>query len=240
MKYPVLLALALAACSGAGGDGNVQQAAPVAAVQAPTGGNWTETVAKTAEGYLLGNPNAPIKLVEYGSRMCPTCGAFGREATQPLENTYVASGKVSYEFRDFLVHGAMDLPATLLGHCVAPSAFFPVLEQTFQNQQAFNDKLSAMPPAMQQQLQAMKPVDAVNAMADQMGMVDFFKQRGLPEAKARACLSDMGRIDQLTKQTQDASAAGTVAGTPTFLLNGKKFDGVTWSAVEQALKAAGA
>jgi protein-disulfide isomerase len=243
MKY-VALALApllasLAACSG-GGDGNVQQAAPVAAVAAPAGGNWTETVAKTAEGYLLGNPAAPIKLVEYGSRMCPTCGAFAREGMQPLENTYVASGKVSYEFRDFMVHGAMDLPATLLGQCVDQSAFFVVLEQAFQNQQAFLDKLQAMPPATQQQLQTMPPVQAVNTMADQMGMVDFFKQRGLPEAKARQCMADTAKIDALTKITQDASTAGTVTGTPTFLLNGKKLDAVSWKQVEQALKAAGA
>ena len=239
MKYLApLFALALAACSGSGDT--VSQAAPVAAAPAPAGGNWLETVAKTAEGYRLGNPAAPIKLVEYGSRMCPTCGAFGREGMAPLEKTYVASGKVSYEFRDFLVHGAMDLPATLLGHCIGETAFFPVLEQTFQNQQGFLDKMQAMPPAQQQQLQSMAPVAAVNAMADQMGMVDFFKQRGLPEPKARQCLADMTKIDALTKVTQDASAAGTVTGTPTFILNGKRIDGVTWSAVEQALKAAGA
>ena len=239
MKFLVLAAsLALAACSG-GGD-NVQQAAPVAAVAAPAGGNWTETVAKTDEGYRIGNPDAPIKLVEYGSRMCPTCGAFSREGQQPLEGTYVASGKVSYEFRDFMVHGAMDLPATLLGQCVDKAAFFPILAQGFQNQQSFLDKLQAMPQPLQQQLQTMRPIDAVRTMAEQMGMIDFFKQRGLPEAKARQCLSDMTRIDALTKQTQDASAGGTVTGTPTFLLNGKKLDAVGWTQVEQALKAAGA
>ncbi|HEU0066459.1 MAG TPA: thioredoxin domain-containing protein [Sphingomonas sp.] len=235
-----LAALALAGCSKGDGANNAS-AAPVAAAAAPAGKSWTETVVKTAEGaYILGNPDAPIKLVEYGSRLCPTCGAFGREAMQPLENTYVASGKVSYEFHDFLVHGVADLPPALLGRCVDPSAYFPVLEQTFQNQQQFNDKLQAMTPAQQQQMQAMSPVQVVAALADQMGVVDFMKQRGLPEAKARACLGDMAQIDALTKATQEASAAG-ITSTPTFMLNGKKLDNVvTWAQMEQALKAAGA
>jgi protein-disulfide isomerase len=77
-------------------------------------------------------------------------------------------------------------------------------------------------------------------MAEQMGLIDFAKQRGIPEAKARQCLADMTQIDRWTKQTQDKSADGTVSGTPTLLINGKKVDAVTWGQLEQLLKAAGA
>jgi protein-disulfide isomerase len=244
MKHLLALAalpLAIAGCSKDGG-GNTASAAPagsVAAVAAPAGKSWTETVAKTPEGgYRLGNPDAAIKLVEYGSRMCPTCGNFGRTGMEPLIQNYVAKGNVSYEFRDFLVHGAIDLPPTLLGQCVDIALFFPILEQTFQNQQGFGDKLQKMAPDAQAKMQAMQPAKSIEFLGEQMGLIDFFKQRGLPEAKARACLSDMTQIDRLTKQTQDAS--GIVTGTPTFLVNGKKLDVVTWPDVEKALKAAGA
>jgi protein-disulfide isomerase len=240
MKYVVLAALALAACSG-GGDGNVQSAAPVAAVAAPAGANWTETVSKTAEGgYVMGNPAAAIKLVEYGSRTCPTCGAFAREGMEPL-GRYVATGKVSFEFRDYLVHGAPDLAAALLGQCGGTGPFFPILDQMYQNQSAYLDRLQQMSPAMQTQLQGMPPAQAIAALGEQMALIEFVKQRGVPEAKARACLADSAQIDTLTKHTQDATASGIVTGTPTFLLNGKKLENtVTWGQVEQALKAAGA
>ncbi|GAA3251505.1 hypothetical protein GCM10020258_07350 [Sphingomonas yabuuchiae] len=116
-----------------------------------------------------------------------------------------------------------------------------MLEQMYQSQQGFNDKLQAMSPAMQQQLQTAKPVDVIKALADQMDLVNFVKQRGIPEAKARQCLSDMTQIDRLTKQTQDRGADGTVTGTPTFILNGKPLKGaVSWSDVQAALKNAGA
>ena len=243
MKFQAaaLLALSLAACGDKGG--NQTQAAPVAAVAAPAGQDWTQTVSKTAEGYVMGNPAAPIKLVEYGSRLCPTCGAFARDGFQPLIDNYVKTGKVSFEFREFLVHGPMDMPPALLGNCVGAEPFFPLLEQMFANQQQFIDGMEKAPASVQQAINAAPPAQRFKLMADAMGIVDFAKQRGLPAAKADACLANGAEIDRLTKQTQDNGPGGngTVSGTPTFLLNGKVVDGaISWPQVEQALKRAGA
>ena len=245
MKLPAvtLLVLSLAACGDKGAT--TAQQSPVAAVAAPAGQDWTQVVAKTAEGFVMGNPNAPIKLVEYGSRLCPTCGAFAREGYEPLTNTHVKSGKVSFEFREFLVHGAIDVPPALIGTCVGTEPFFPLLEQMFANQQSFPDAIQKAPPAVQQAIEAAPPAQRFRLMADAMGLTDFVKQRGVPAARAEQCLSDTAEIDRLTKQTQSKGPAptgdGTVSGTPTFLLNGKVVDGaITWPQVEQALKRAGA
>jgi protein-disulfide isomerase len=235
----LVLPLALAGCSKETGTPSAP-ASPVAAVSAPAGQDWTQTAARTAEGTLIGNPAAPIKLVEYGSRLCPTCGALAREGFAPLMDKYVKTGKVSFEYREFLVHGAPDLPPALLGNCTDTAAFFPILEQMYQAQDGFNTKLQAMSQPMQAQLQAAKPVDAIRMMAEQMDLINFAKQRGIPEAKARACLGDMTQIDRWTKQTQDKSADGTVAGTPTLILNGKKAEAITWTQLEPLLKGAGA
>jgi protein-disulfide isomerase len=237
-----LAPLALIACSGGNAGGNESAAAaPVAAVTPPAGTNWTETVSKTAEGYVMGNPNAPIKLVEYGARTCPTCGAFAREGFQPLTNQYVASGKVSFEFRDYLVHGAPDLVLTLLGTCTSEAAFFPLLEQMYANQPAFLDKLQAISPAQQQALQAQTPLQQVSTLAGDMGAIDFVKQRGIPEAKARQCLSTQARLEEVAKPTEKATQNGTVTGTPTFIINGENVPNtVTWPQLEAALKRAGA
>jgi protein-disulfide isomerase len=244
MKYafPVAAMMLLGACSGSG-DGNASGPAadPVAAVPAPAGKNWTEVVAKTEEGYRMGNPDAPIKLVEYGSRTCPTCGAFAREGFQPLTNNYVSTGKVSFEFRDYMVHGAPDIALALLGTCGSEAAFFPILEQTYANQSTFLDKLQAMDPATQQALQQQTPLQAVNTLAQAIGAIDFIKQRGIPEANARACLADKAKLEAIAKPTETATAAGTVTGTPTFIINGENVPNtVTWSQLEQALKRAGA
>lgn len=245
MKYALTfaLALSLAACGGGTGGNSTAPAAPVQGAAAPTGQDWTQTVAKTEEGFVMGSPNAPIKLVEYGSRLCPTCKAFADEGYATLKDNYVKSGKVSFEFREFLVHGMQDVPPAALGACVGEAAFFPLMEEMFRNQPQFIETLQKSDPATIQRIDAAPPAQKFVLLAQAMGLIDFVKQRGLPEDRARACLSDMAQIDRLTKITQDRGPGGdkTVAGTPTFLINGKVAEGaISWAQVEEALKRAGA
>ena len=239
---PSLLAL-LAACSGGGEGGNSSQ--PVAkgpAIAAPAGKSWTETVVRTPEGgFRMGNPDAPVKLVEYGARTCPTCGAFSRAAAAPLEQNYVASGRVSFEFRDYLVHGAPDLAAALVGQCAGTAPFFPLMNQMYAEQPALLDKLQAAIPALEAQARSQSPAQQVGAIANAMGLVDFAKQRGVPEGQVRQCLTDQAAMDRLAKRSSDASAGGRVTGTPTFFVNDEPVPGaVSWPQVEEALKRAGA
>jgi|UniRef100_UPI0035CB9709 protein-disulfide isomerase len=240
--FAAVAALSLASCGGSGTGGNVVASAPVAAKAAPAGQKWTDVVSKTPEGgYVMGNPDAPVKLVEYGSRICPTCGAFGKTGQKPLTDNYVATGKVSYEFRDYMVHGAPDFAPALLGRCVGTATFFPLLEAMFMGQDQFEKPLGdqAATNALQAKLQGKAPNEIAAAWADYLGYVDFVKQRGLPEAKARACLADKKGLEELIGMMNTGQGA-TVTGTPTFFLNGNKIDGVSWSDVEPALKRAGA
>lgn len=240
--FAVLPLLALAAC-GAGGDGNAAApAAPVSGKAAPAGTSWTEVVSATPEGGIrMGNPDAPIKLIEYGSRTCPVCGAFGRDGTQPLEKNYVATGKVSWEFREYLVHGQPDIPAALLGTCVPNETFFPILEQMYINQGPVEEKLgSPQGQALFQKFaNSAKPIEAAGPWADLLGYVEFFKQRGLPEDKLRACLADTKKLDAILAGMRAGEAMG-VKGTPAFFINGKSADAITWQQLEPLLKAAGA
>lgn len=239
-----LIALAaLSACGDGGtgtGGGNGSAAAPVAAVAAPAGQKWTDVVVVTPEGgYRIGNPDAAVKLVEYGSRTCPACGAFAREGFEPLINNYVSTGKVSFEFRDFAIHGPVDLAAAVLGRCNGTATFFPLLEAMYQDQAATLDRMQAIPQAEQARLQSIPPLQAVSSWADQAGYVDFVKQRGVPESKARQCLADQTLVQQVVKITGDGGEV--VTGTPTFLINGEKVENATgWTQIESALKGAGA
>ena len=238
-----LIALGLLSACGGGDSGtgtNGSAAAPVANVAAPAGKKWTDMVAVTPEGgYRIGNPDAAVKLVEYGSRTCPTCGAFAREGNEPLINNYVSTGKVSFEFRDFAVHGAPDLAAAVLGRCNGTATFFPLLEAMYQDQAATLERMQAIPQAEQARLQSIPPLQAVTGWADAAGFVDFVKQRGVPEAKARQCLADQNLLQQVVKITEEGGAV--VTGTPTFLINGEKAENaLSWPQVEAALKAAGA
>src|SRR5690349_1026163 len=184
------LALALAACGdkGATADGTAQ-AAPVAAVPAPAGTAWRDTVQVTADdGYLVGNPAAPIKLVEYGSLTCPTCAAFAVEGMEPLLSKYVDSGRVSFELRNFAVHGPVDIVLARMARCGAKEAVVPLSDQVWHNVQTLVPPLQANQAAVEQAMSL--PMDQrFVAMAQIGGFYDFFASRGISEDQARACLA---------------------------------------------------
>ncbi len=240
---PALAGLVLAGCHKQAGDGTAPAANTAAAV--PTGavpaGGWAEQVVRTADGgYRMGNPNAPVKLIEYGSRSCPHCAAFSKEGEPLLKSQYIATGKVSYEFRDFPIH-PMDLAAILLGQCTSPNTFFPILDQMMATQDEAMAKLQKLPADFQHQLNGTTPNGAATLWANQLGYIQFVGQRGVPEAKARACLADPKATDAISKQLADAQSKYNVDSTPTFLINGAKADGAyDWATLEPALKAAGA
>ncbi|MDE0933956.1 MAG: thioredoxin domain-containing protein [Novosphingopyxis baekryungensis] len=243
MMKPLLtaaaLSLALIGCSGGDTTGTTT-GEPVAAVTAPPGSNWVETVVLTEDGgHRMGNPDAPIKLVEYGSRTCPTCAKFDEEGMGPMKEQFISTGKVSYEFREYPVHGVLDLAPSLLGTCVEPAAFFPMLDQMMANQSTFLDKTGSLP---QDQLAAIQdqPAKVATVLAEQLGYLEFVKARGLSEPQARACLTDEARIKAFAANGERATNEFQVAGTPTFILNGNKIDANSWTGIRDALMAAGA
>src|SRR3712207_3904235 len=64
----------------------------------------------------MGNPDAPVKLVEYGSLSCPHCAEFEEQGAPELRDTYIKSGQVSWEFRTYLLFG-LDAGISALLHC---------------------------------------------------------------------------------------------------------------------------
>jgi len=65
----------------------------------------------TANEHILGNPNAPIKLVEYSDLSCPFCKAFNPTLVA-IMGEYGPGGKVAWVYRHFpLMNPVGDQPA---------------------------------------------------------------------------------------------------------------------------------
>lgn len=231
--------LVLSAC-GKSEDGAPKSGTPVAGKAAPAGTNWSDHVAETPEGgYRMGNPDAPLKLVEYGSYTCSHCADFAEHGEPALVKSYVESGKVSYEFRSY-VRDPLDLTTALLARCSGKDAFFPLSGQFFLNQPAMFSAIQGKSEAEQQAAFNIPPPGRFQKIAVLTGLVEFAKQRGVPEEKAQACLADMKAAEALAGQVEKANAAYAITGTPSFILNGALLpDTANWEALEKRLKAAG-
>jgi len=233
------LALTLAACGNKTSDA-APSGEPAAKVAPPSGKAWTDVVAKTEEGgYRMGNPDAPIKLVEYGALSCSHCGEFAKESSEKLLNEYVASGRVSYELRYFMLN-AFDVPASLLATCGAPEAVIPLSEQFWAWQPTLFSNLQSVGDAKLQQAAALPPAQRMQALAQLGGMTEFFAARGISRDQGAACLADTAKADALAKQTETASSKYQVTGTPTFFINGASVGTSDWATLEPKLQAAGA
>ncbi len=231
--------LALAGCGGGNAPVSKDDGTTTAAITPAAGANWTETTSITADGgMLMGNPAAPVKLMEYGALSCPHCAKFSNESSEPLRK-YIAKGTVSYELRTFLIH-PQDVPASLLARCNGAGAFFTIAEQMFVKQDEWLGKTATITEADQKSWSTMTPNGMAAQMANKLGLVDFVKQRGVSGEKAAACLADPDGVKQLEMIVKKATEQG-VTGTPTFFINGAKLDGVgTWADLEPKLRDAGA
>jgi protein-disulfide isomerase len=181
----------------------------------------------------MGNPDAPVKLVEYASFTCPHCKHFADTGIAPLKEKYVSTGKVSWEFRSFLIHGP-DAPITLLMNCRGPEPFFTLTEQLYAGQDDMMKKFIAVAPDEQQRVAGLPVVDAYKAQAEEGGLYGFFGARGLPRAQADACLSNQKAIDQLAAWQTKIQEDG-INSTPTFVINGEQQSVLTWEELDPLL-----
>lgn len=222
--------------------GNKADSAPKAAApgapDAPAAkSNWVETVAATPDGgFSIGNPDAPVKLVEFASLTCPHCRDFHEMAMPTIKGQYIATGKVYYEFRNFVLNPA-DYGATMLARCQGPGAFFGLTDAFFKNQQTWIEPFTKLTEAQTTPLQSMSPDDQVVTYAKLGGLDGFVRARGIPEAKFRACLTDAQQRGHLEAIRKAAVEQYKVTGTPAFALNGKGLEGVhSWADLEPLLK----
>lgn len=235
------LALSLAACGGKADNSSAPTVGgSVAAVPAPAGTAWADSVVKTAEGgYLMGNPKAAIKLTEFGSLTCSHCRDFQVESAEPLR-ALVNTGKISYEFRNY-VRDPLDISMALLTRCGDPETFFPLTDQFFGNQAAMFEKAQGMGDAAYQAAMNLPPQQRFISLAQTTGLLDFAKQRGVAEEPAKQCLANTKEVEALAKGVQDATAQYNIQGTPAFLINGTMVENVTtWDALRAKLRDAGA
>lgn len=93
---------------------------------------WTQT----ADGaYVLGNPEAPITIVEFADFLCPACQQYKPELDRFIDE-YVMTGRARFEYRTLVTAGgARTEQAAKLLECSAtlqPGSFFPGYEVMYE------------------------------------------------------------------------------------------------------------
>jgi protein-disulfide isomerase len=234
-KRGVWLALVAAGLFGAGPCA----AAAKSVAAKPAARDWTQMVTMTPQGsYVLGNPLAKVRIVEYLSMTCTHCAHFTGESLKPLTDNYVRGGQVSIEVRH-AIRDSLDVAATLLARCGGAKPFFGNVEALMAAQDDWVRDAVAFQEADQGAAGKLPLGQALTAFAHGAGLDRIMAARGLPAARANACLARQAEQDRLVAMAQEAWSTRKIPGTPSFLLNGTLVPGASsWATLEPKLKEA--
>ncbi len=166
--------------------------------------------AVAADDMSLGSPTAPVTMFEYTSVACRLCADFNNNVLPDFWKKYVATGKVRYVLRETLT-GNLTLAAqgVLLARCAGKDNYFKAIDALFHVQgkiyQADTDDLSLV------------------ALHD--GLAQVAQNVGLSEDQMQKCLVDSEAIKAMNRRVTVYPRQDKIAATPTFIINGKKYEG---------------
>lgn len=148
----------------------------------------------------IGDPKAPVTMIEYASMTCSHCADFNVRTFPLLKANYIDKGKVRFALREFPLD-PLAAAGAMLARCSG-------------------DKREAMVELMFQQ---QKNWAFVNNPLD--GLRNLVKQTGMGPAAFDACLNDQGLFDKVNAIRDMAAQKFGVNSTPTFFINGDKRPG---------------
>ncbi len=150
---------------------------------------------------VMGDPNAPITMIEYSSMTCPHCAYFHTATLPGLKEKYIDTGKVRYILREFpLDHLAT--AAFMLARCAGKDKYFPLIDAMYAKQNEW----------------------AVRSGNSQK-LFELVKQAGFTEESFKKCLSDKDLSGKILEVKKKGVTDLRVQSTPTFFVNGEKVEG---------------
>lgn len=159
-------------------------------------------------GNVIGNPDAPVRIIEYGDFQCPHCKNFFDTIEPTLVEEFVATGIATFEYRNFAFIGPESFAAGEAAMCAADQNRFwdfhdiLFLRQGRENSGVFSDS-------------------KLKGYAEEIGdAYDDFDVAAWQE-----CF-DSGVHEQTVEEHNQSAASSGVASTPTLFINGRELRGV--------------
>ncbi len=150
--------------------------------------------------HIIGDPNAPVTIIEYASMTCPHCRTFHKEVFPAIKEKYIDTGIAKLYFREFPFDPA-SAAAFMLAQCAGEDKYFSMIDVLFEQQSVWRQG---------------KVVDELFKIA---------KLAGFTQESFSACLKNQELLDNVLSIQKRAAEDYGVNATPTFFINGTKYSG---------------
>ncbi len=179
----------------AGGLGAVLAAAPWRVEGARAAGDAaSEDTDTLMRDRVLGDPDAPVTLVEFSSLTCPHCATFHAEVLPRLKENFIEPGTLKLVMRDFPLDGAAAAGA-MLARCAPEERYFPLVDTLFEKQSSWARSESVL---------------------EELGRYGRFA--GMSQKTIDACFENQALFQAIRAKREEYAEAHDIASTPTFIL----------------------
>jgi protein-disulfide isomerase len=168
--------------------------APQAAATAPAAPSGDQRMTERA----IGNPDAPVTVIEFSSLTCPHCAAFARDTMPQVQSQLIDTGKLRMVFGDFPLD-QVALTASMVARSLPPERYWPFCEALF---------------ASQDRWAFARGVNSTDELAKMAALA------GMSRDAFNTAIADQALRDWILKQQDQASKVYQVDSTPTFIFNG--------------------
>ena len=186
------------------------QAAPAAGGAAAAPSTSTISLASLTQlgprDAILGNPNAPVTIIEYGDYQCPFCARYFSQVEPMIKSQYINTGEAKMVFRDFPFIGPESLAAANAAQCAEDQGKLWAYHDALYTAKVADE--SAVPNAEN---------DGFFTTAE---LVRLAGQVGLNIPTFTSCLSSNQNLSYINSEKNAAAAAG-IQSTPTTIVNGQ-------------------
>ena len=163
---------------------------------------------------VIGDPAAPMTIIEYASLTCPHCADFHTETLPQLKKEWIENGKAKLIYRDFPLD-KYAAAAAQIARCAPQDKYFVFLNAFYAQQQTWarsNDPLKTLT-----QLAALG---------------------GMSQADVDACLANEELRDGILQMRLDGQMEYDINSTPSFVVNGKKVSNLPYDDFKEILEEA--
>lgn len=163
---------------------------------------------------VMGDPDAPVTIIEYVSLTCPHCANFHVNVFPEIKKDYIETGKAKLEFRE-VYFDRLGLGGGLVARCAGDQKkYFAFIDHMLRTQSEWTRDQDVM------------------ASFARIGRVG-----GLSQAQVEACLSDNDSAKVLVEQYNEYRKDPRLTGTPTLIVGDEKVENPSYDNLKAAIDA---
>lgn len=164
----------------------------------------------------IGNPDAKVTVIEYGSFTCPHCREWHSTEWPKIKKNYIDTGKVRFTFRE-VYFDKYGLWAGMMAHCGGPMRYFGIVDILYDTQD---------------QWAASSNPNQVVANIRKIG-----KTAGMTDQQLNQCMNDGKMAQALVAKYQETTAKDHIEGTPSFVIDGTTYKNMSYDHMASILDA---